>query len=112
VVLAFFAREFVYYAYSWAAGGKTPGMMLLGVQVVGQDGSHVGTRRGLVRALAFRSASSCWGWASLASCSGVIVARCMTSSPVPQLSTPGTRGRRGFGPSPASATVGGLSPRP
>ena len=53
VVLAFFAWEFVYYAYSWSVGGKTPGMMLLGVQVVGQDGSHVGTRRGLVRALAF-----------------------------------------------------------
>lgn len=53
VVLAFFAWEFVYYAYSWTAGGKTPGMMLLGVQVVGQDGSHVGTRRGLVRTLAF-----------------------------------------------------------
>lgn len=53
VVLAFFAWEFVYYAYFWTAGGKTPGMMLLGVQVVGQDGSHVGTRRGLVRTLAF-----------------------------------------------------------
>jgi len=28
-------------------------MLLLGVQVVGQDGSRVGTRRGLVRTLAF-----------------------------------------------------------
>jgi uncharacterized RDD family membrane protein YckC len=53
VVLAFFAWEFVYYAYSWTASGKTPGMVLLGVQVVGQDGSQVGTRRGLVRTLAF-----------------------------------------------------------
>ena len=53
VVLAFFAWEFVYYAYSWTASGKTPGMMLLGVQVVGQDGSQVGTKRGLVRTLAF-----------------------------------------------------------
>ena len=53
VVLAFFAWEFVYYAYAWTASGKTPGMMLLGVQVVGQDGSHVGTRRGLVRTVAF-----------------------------------------------------------
>ena len=53
VVLAFFAWQFVYYAYFWTASGKTPGMMLLGVQVVGQDGSQVGTRRGLVRTLAF-----------------------------------------------------------
>jgi uncharacterized RDD family membrane protein YckC len=53
VVLAFFAWEFVYYAYSWTASGRTPGMMIVGVQVVGQDGSHVGTKRGLVRTLAF-----------------------------------------------------------
>ena len=53
VVLAFFAWEFVYYAYSWAASGKTPGMMIVGVQVVGHDGSYVGARRGLVRTLAF-----------------------------------------------------------
>jgi uncharacterized RDD family membrane protein YckC len=53
VVLAFFAWEFLYYAYSWTASGKTPGMLILGLQVVGQDGSDVGTRRGLVRTLAF-----------------------------------------------------------
>jgi len=53
VVVAFFAWEFFYYAYFWTASGKTPGMVLLGVQVVGQDGSSVGTRRGLVRTLAF-----------------------------------------------------------
>jgi len=53
VVIAFFAWEFFYYAYSWAASGRTPGMWLLGVQVVGQDGSRAGTRRGLVRTLAF-----------------------------------------------------------
>jgi uncharacterized RDD family membrane protein YckC len=53
VVLAFFGWEFFYYAYFWTASGKTPGMTLLGVQVVGQDGSNVGTRRGLVRTLAF-----------------------------------------------------------
>jgi uncharacterized RDD family membrane protein YckC len=39
--------------YFWAASGKTPGMVMLGVQVVGQDGSPVGTKRGLVRTLAF-----------------------------------------------------------
>ena len=53
VVLGFFAWEFFYYAYFWTASGKTPGMQLIGVQVVGRDGSHVGTRRGLIRTLAF-----------------------------------------------------------
>ena len=53
VIIAFFAWEFFYYAYCWTASGKTPGMQLLGVQVVGRDGSRVGTRRGLVRTLAF-----------------------------------------------------------
>jgi len=53
VVVAFFAWEFFYYARFWTANGQTPGMLLLGVQVVGQDGSRVGTRRGLVRTLAF-----------------------------------------------------------
>jgi uncharacterized RDD family membrane protein YckC len=53
VVVAFFAWEFFYYAYFWTGSGKTPGMVLLGVQVVGLDGSRAGTRRGLVRTLAF-----------------------------------------------------------
>jgi uncharacterized RDD family membrane protein YckC len=53
VVVAFFAWEFFYYAYFWTSSGKTPGMTLLGVQVVGQDGSSVGTKRGLLRTLAF-----------------------------------------------------------
>jgi uncharacterized RDD family membrane protein YckC len=53
VVIAFFAWEFLYYAYFWTSSGKTPGMWLLGLQVVGQDGSRAGTRRGLVRTLAF-----------------------------------------------------------
>jgi uncharacterized RDD family membrane protein YckC len=53
VVVAFFAWEFLYYAYFWTATGRTPGMVLLGVQVVGQDETSVGARRGLVRTLAF-----------------------------------------------------------
>jgi uncharacterized RDD family membrane protein YckC len=53
VVVAFFAWEFLYYAFYWTGSGKTPGMVLLGVEVVGQDGSSVGTRRGLLRTLAF-----------------------------------------------------------
>jgi len=53
VVIAFFGWEFLYYAYFWGVSGRTPGMFLLGVEVVGQDGSHTGGRRGLVRTLAF-----------------------------------------------------------
>ena len=53
VVVAFFAWEFLYYAYFWTSSGKTPGMFLLGVQVVGQDGTRAGTRRGLIRTAAF-----------------------------------------------------------
>jgi uncharacterized RDD family membrane protein YckC len=53
VVIAFFAWEFLYYAYFWTASGKTPGMVLLGVQVIGQDGTTAGTRRGLIRTAAF-----------------------------------------------------------
>ena len=53
VVIAFFGWEFFYYAYCWATSGKTPGMVLLGVQVVGLDGSQAGARRGVIRTLAF-----------------------------------------------------------
>jgi len=53
VILAFWGWEFFYYAYFWTTSGSTPSMTLLGVRVVGQDGSDVGTRRGLVRTLAF-----------------------------------------------------------
>jgi len=53
VVVAFFAWEFFYFALAWTGSGKTPGMWLLGVQVIGQDGGRAGTKRGLVRTLAF-----------------------------------------------------------
>ena len=53
VVVAFAAWQFVYYAYSWAANGKTFGMALLGVQVVSRDGAEAGARRAVVRTLAF-----------------------------------------------------------
>jgi uncharacterized RDD family membrane protein YckC len=53
VVVAFFAWEFLYYAYYWTSSGKTLGMVLVGVRVVGRDGSNVGTRQGLIRTLAF-----------------------------------------------------------
>jgi uncharacterized RDD family membrane protein YckC len=49
----FAAWEFIYFGYSWAANGKTFGMALLGIQVVGEEGDPVGPRRGIVRTLAF-----------------------------------------------------------
>src|SRR6185437_6840905 len=49
VVIAFFGWQFFYYAYSWTTSGKTPGMVLLGVKVVGLDGGQAGTRRGVIR---------------------------------------------------------------
>jgi uncharacterized RDD family membrane protein YckC len=53
VIPAFFIWEFLYFAHFWATSGRTPGMIVLGIRVVGQDGNRVGTRRGLVRTLAF-----------------------------------------------------------
>jgi uncharacterized RDD family membrane protein YckC len=53
VAVAFAAWQFVYYAYSWAANGKTFGMALLGVRVVSRDGADAGPRRAVVRTLAF-----------------------------------------------------------
>jgi uncharacterized RDD family membrane protein YckC len=43
--------EFVYFAYPWAATGKTPGMVVLGIRVVRADGAHAETWRAVVRTL-------------------------------------------------------------
>ena len=43
---------FIYFAYSWAASGKTVGMALFGVQVVREDGTAASARRAVVRTLA------------------------------------------------------------
>ena len=54
IVAAIFAVwELAYFGYCWAAGGKTPGMSLLGVRVVRADGAEIDPWRGVVRALAF-----------------------------------------------------------
>jgi uncharacterized RDD family membrane protein YckC len=45
--------EFIYFAYSWAASGRTAGMALFGVRVVRDDGTGAIGRRAVVRALAF-----------------------------------------------------------
>jgi len=39
VVIVCAAWEFVYFAYCWAASGRTAGMALLSVRVAGDDGS-------------------------------------------------------------------------
>ena len=44
---------FVYFAYCWAASGRTAGMALFGVRVVRDDGTGVSGRRAVVRTLAF-----------------------------------------------------------
>jgi len=53
VVILFAGWQFVYFGYSWAVAGRTFGMALLGIRVVRADGSIVGPRRGIVRALVF-----------------------------------------------------------
>ncbi len=53
VAVLFVAWEFLYFGYSWAAGGKTFGMAVLGVRVVRADGMIIDPWRGVVRALAF-----------------------------------------------------------
>jgi uncharacterized RDD family membrane protein YckC len=52
VAIIFVAWEFVYFAYSWAASGKTFGMALLGVRVVRADGTAAGPRNAVLRTLA------------------------------------------------------------
>jgi uncharacterized RDD family membrane protein YckC len=52
VGVAYLAWLFLYFAYSWAASGKTFGMALLGVRVVRSDGADAGPRRAVVRTLA------------------------------------------------------------
>ena len=43
--------QFAYFAYCWAATGKTPGMVVLGIRVVRADGGHAEPWRAVVRTL-------------------------------------------------------------
>jgi uncharacterized RDD family membrane protein YckC len=52
VVLAYAVWAFIYFAYSWAASGRTAGMALFGVRVVQDDGTDASGRRAVVRTLA------------------------------------------------------------
>jgi uncharacterized RDD family membrane protein YckC len=53
VAAVFAVWQFVYFAYSWAVGGRTPGMALLGVRVVRADGTTLDPLRACLRALVF-----------------------------------------------------------
>lgn len=53
VVIIFAAWEFLYFGYSWAASGRSAGMAVLGVRVVGADGASLEPWRGFLRALVF-----------------------------------------------------------
>jgi uncharacterized RDD family membrane protein YckC len=52
VVIAYAAWGLVYFAYSWAASGRTAGMALFGVRIVTDDGADASGRRAVVRTLA------------------------------------------------------------
>ena len=52
VVLAYVVWGFIYFAYSWAASGRTAGMAVFGERVVQDDGTGVSGRRAVVRTLA------------------------------------------------------------
>ena len=52
VIIAYAVWAFIYFAYSWAAGGRTAGMALFGVRVVRDDGTEASGRRAVVRTLA------------------------------------------------------------
>ena len=52
VVIAYAVWGFTYFAYSWAASGRTAGMAVFGVRVVRDDGTDASGRRAVVRTLA------------------------------------------------------------
>ena len=53
VAVLFVSWQFLYFAYSWAVGGRTPGMAVLGIRVVRADGTVLPPSRAIVRTLAF-----------------------------------------------------------
>jgi uncharacterized RDD family membrane protein YckC len=53
VTIIYLLWEFLYFAYSWAASGKTFGMALLGVRVISADGAAATARQAVIRTLAF-----------------------------------------------------------
>jgi uncharacterized RDD family membrane protein YckC len=52
-VALYVAWAFAYFAYSWSANGRTPGMALLGLRVVRLSGARLSGGRAVARTLAF-----------------------------------------------------------
>ena len=52
VTVAYAVWAFIYFASCWSANGRTIGMALFGVRVVGEDGTYPTRRQAVVRALA------------------------------------------------------------
>jgi uncharacterized RDD family membrane protein YckC len=52
VLIIYVGWLFLYFAYSWAASGKTLGMAFLGVKVVSADGADASARQAVIRTLA------------------------------------------------------------
>jgi uncharacterized RDD family membrane protein YckC len=55
---------FLYFAYSWATTGRTPGMVVMGIRVVRADGGHAEAWRAVVRTLVLPISLALW-WLSL-----------------------------------------------
>jgi uncharacterized RDD family membrane protein YckC len=51
VLFSFVIWEFVYFAYQWSLSGKTIGMALLGIRVVGTGGEPITGRQAVIRTL-------------------------------------------------------------
>ena len=103
VVVAYAVWEFIYFAHSWAASGRTVGMALFGVRVVRDDGTDVSGRRAVVRTLALPLSFLLLGLGfGGASCSAASAGHCTTSSPGRRSSTRGMLGRRACGSCPAA----------
>ena len=50
-LVPFVVWEFIYFAYQWSLSGKTVGMALLGIRVVGTDGEPITGRQAVIRTL-------------------------------------------------------------
>jgi uncharacterized RDD family membrane protein YckC len=53
VAVIFVGWQFLYYAYLWAASGRTLGMAVLGIRVVRAEGTVLNPKRAVVRAAVF-----------------------------------------------------------
>ena len=102
VVIAYAAWGFVYFAYCWAASGRTAGMALFGVRVVTDDSTDANGYRAVVRTLVLPLSFLFLGLGIARILRGTGAGRCMTSSPGRRSSTPGTHGQRGCGSCPGA----------